>query len=73
MSSRFLTPFSPVKAPSLSSDNVKKVRDALKDVKGVDVKNTHCNVEKEEISVKLDDKGGAKLADINKALADYIK
>jgi len=62
-----------VKAPGLTEDNAEKVSDALKDVKGVDAKESKANVKKKEIHVKLDDKGGAKCADIKKALADYTK
>jgi len=62
-----------VAAPGLTSDNKAKIKDALKDVKGVDVKETKCDVKKKEIYVMLDGKGGAKLANIKKALADYTK
>ena len=62
-----------VRAPALNDDNIEKVADALKEVKGVDAKESKCDVKKKEIHVKLDGKGGAKLADIRKALAPYTK
>jgi hypothetical protein len=62
-----------VEASGLTEDNAKKLQGALKDVKGVEPKTTNADVKKKEIHVKLDDKGGAKLADIKKALADYTK
>src|SRR5207244_8517911 len=56
-----------VRAPGLNDGNIEKVADALKDLKGVDAKESKCDVKKKEIHVKLDGKGGAKLADIKKA------
>jgi hypothetical protein len=49
----------------------KKVQEALATVKGVDAKKSA--VKKGEIHVKLDDKGGAKLADIQTALKGQTK
>jgi copper chaperone CopZ len=49
----------------------KKVQQALQKVKGVDAKKS--SVKRGEIHVKLDDKGGAKLADIKEALKDQVK
>ncbi len=60
-------------APGLNEGNSEKVADALKDIKGVDAKESKADIKKKEIHVKLDAKGGAKLADIKKALADYAK
>ena len=62
-----------IPAPGLNEGNAEKVADALQDVKGVDAKESKANVKRKEIRVKLDAKGGAKLADIKKALADYTK
>ena len=45
----------------------------LKGLKGVDAAASRADVAKKEIHVKLDDQGGAKLADIEKALADFRK
>lgn len=60
-------------APGLSAGNAGKVADALKDVKGVEAKDSKADAKKKEIMVQLDPKGGAKLADIKKALADFTK
>src|SRR5262249_3330764 len=62
-----------VSAPGLTDDNKSKIKDALKDVKGIDDDETKCDVKKQEIYVHLSAKGGAKVADINKALADFTK
>jgi hypothetical protein len=62
-----------VSAPSLTDGNKSKIKDALKDVAGVDGAETKCDVKKKEIYVHLGAKGGAKLADITKALADFTK
>jgi hypothetical protein len=62
-----------VAAPGLTDDNKGKLKDALKDVKGVEAAKVKCDPKKKEIYVLLSDKGGAKLADINKALADFTK
>jgi copper chaperone CopZ len=61
------------KAPGLTDGNKGKLKDALKDVKGVEAAKTKCDPKKKEIYVLLSGKGGAKLADIKKALADYAK
>jgi hypothetical protein len=53
-------------APGQSAANNTKVHDALANVKGVNAKAS--NAEKDEIHVKLDDSGGAKLAEIKTAL-----
>src|SRR5437667_3280727 len=47
-----------ISAPGLTEDNAEKVSDALKEVKGVDAKESKANVKRKEISVKLGDKGG---------------
>ena len=60
-------------APHITTANAKKVADALKGLKGVDAAASRADVAKKEIHVKLDDRGGAKLADIEKALADLRK
>jgi copper chaperone CopZ len=60
-------------ASDLKKGDAKKVSAALKKVKGVNAKATHTSIADKEIHVKLDDKGGAKLADIKKALGDYTK
>jgi len=57
-------------APKITDANAKKVADALKGLKGVDAAASRADLAKKEIHVKLDDRGGAKLADIEKALAD---
>lgn len=62
-----------VSAPALTADNKAKIKDALKNVKGVDGAETKCDVKKQEIYVHLSAQGGAKVADINKALADFTK
>ncbi len=62
-----------LEAPAVTKEDAKRISAALKDVKGVEAKGTHTDVKKKEIHVKLSDKGGAKLADIQKALADYTK
>jgi hypothetical protein len=48
-----------------------KLAEALEGVKGVDAKAS--SVRGKAVIVKLDDKGGAKLADIKKALAKVTK
>ena len=53
--------------------DVKKVQDALKDVKGVNSSASRIDFKAKEIHVKLANKGGAKLADIKKALANFTK
>jgi len=60
-------------APHLTANNAKKVADAIKGLKGVDAAASRADVAKKEIHVKLDDQGGAKLADIEKALSDFRK
>jgi hypothetical protein len=60
-------------APKMTAANAKKVVDALKGLKGVDAAASRADLAKKEIHVKLDDQGGAKLADIEKALADFRK
>jgi hypothetical protein len=62
-----------VSAPALTADNKSKIKDALKDVKGVDSAETACDVKKQEIYVHLSAKGGAKVADITKALEQFTK
>jgi hypothetical protein len=62
-----------VSAPKLTEGNKSKIKDALKNVAGVDGAETKCDVKKQEIYVHLSAKGGAKLADITKALSDFTK
>jgi hypothetical protein len=62
-----------VSAPGLTADNKSQIKDALKDVKGVDGAETKCDVKKQEIYVHLSAKGGAKVADITKALEQFTK
>jgi hypothetical protein len=62
-----------LKAPSLTEENAKGLKDALKDVKGVDAEASRADPKTNEIHVRLAPKGGAKLADIQKALAEYTK
>lgn len=57
----------------LTKESAAKIKDALKDVKGVDAAGTRVHVKSKAIDVKLASDGGAKLADIKKALADYIR
>ena len=60
-------------APKMTAANAQKVVDALKGLKGVDTAASRADVAKKEIHVKLEDQGGAKLEDIEKALADFRK
>jgi hypothetical protein len=60
-------------APNITAQNAKKVEEALKDVKGVDAATSRADESKKEIHVKLKDQGGARLADIEKALAQFRK
>lgn len=60
-------------APKISDANAKKIGDALKNVKGVDAAASRADVAKKTIHVKLDDRGGARIADIEHALADFRK
>jgi F0F1-type ATP synthase delta subunit len=62
-----------VSAPGLTADNKSQIKEALKDVKGVDGAETKCDVKKQEIYVGLSAKGGAKVADITKALEQFTK
>jgi copper chaperone CopZ len=62
-----------IAAPGLTDKNKKQVADALKKVKGVDADFSTGDVKAKEITVKLADKGGAKLDDIKKALAAFTK
>jgi hypothetical protein len=55
-----------VEVKGLTKDDSKKVQDALKDVKGVVAKDSRA--EKDQAIVELDDKGGAKMSEIKKAL-----
>ena len=60
-------------APKISDAIAKKIPEALKGVKGVNAAGSRADFAKKEIHVKLDDQGGAKFADIEKALADFRK
>jgi copper chaperone CopZ len=60
-------------APGLTAANAKELAKALDSVKGVDAKKSDSDVKKKEITVALKDSGEAKLADIQKALATYLK
>jgi len=60
-------------APSLTKTNAAKLEDALKGVRGVDAKGSKTDLKKKEIHLKLDGRGGAKMAEVQKALADYLK
>jgi copper chaperone CopZ len=60
-----------VPAAGLSNKNADRVMNALKKVKGVNVKASEVDLKKKEIHVRLDEKGGARLADIDKALENY--
>jgi copper chaperone CopZ len=62
-----------VAAPGLTAANAKKLSDALKGVKGVKGALSGSDLKKKEITVRLDESGAAKIADIKKALADYTK
>ena len=62
-----------VSAPGLTEDNKAKIKGVLKDVKGVDGAETKCDVKKQEIYVHLSAKGGAKVADVTKALEQFTK
>jgi copper chaperone CopZ len=60
-------------APGLTAANAKDVAKALGSVKGVDATKSEIDAKKKEITVALTDSGDAKLADIQKALATYLK
>jgi copper chaperone CopZ len=60
-------------APGLTAANAKELAKALDSVKGVDAKKSDSDLKKKEITVALKDDGAAKLADIQKALATYLK
>jgi copper chaperone CopZ len=60
-------------AKNLTEASAKKLPDALAKVKGVDAKMSKAEVKSKEIVIRLDDKGGAKLDEIKKALADLLK
>lgn len=60
-------------APALTAANSKKLTPALKGVKGVNAALSSSDAKKKEITVRLDSSGDAKLADIQKALAEYTK
>jgi hypothetical protein len=62
-----------VKTTSLTQDNAKNLKQALVNVNGVIATASTANPKLNEIAVRLDDRGGAKLAEIQKALADYTK
>jgi len=62
-----------VDAPGLTAANAKDVAKALGSVKGVDAKKSETDPKKKEITVALTDSGEAKLAEIQKALATYLK
>ena len=62
-----------LEAKGLTEAAAKKLPDALAKVKGVDAKMSKAEVKGKEIHIRLDDKGGAKLDDIKKALADLLK
>jgi copper chaperone CopZ len=62
-----------LEAPKLSKANAKAAVDALKAVRGVDVRESAAEVKTKQIHVKLDRRGGARLADIQRALADYLR
>lgn len=60
-------------ASGINGDKAKQLAGALKEVKGVDARGSTADVAKKEIHVKLDDKGGARLGDIQKALNGFVK
>ena len=60
-------------AAKITARNAKKIEEALKNVKGVDASASRADENKKEIHVKLKDQGGARLADIEKALAEFRK
>jgi copper chaperone CopZ len=62
-----------VKTTSLTEDSAKNLKQALVNVNGVIAAASTANPKLNEIAVRLDDRGGAKLAEIQKALADYTK
>jgi copper chaperone CopZ len=62
-----------LKAPGLTEENAKNLKQALMNTPGVISASSTSNLKLNEIYVRLDDKGGAKLADIEKGLADYLK
>jgi copper chaperone CopZ len=57
-----------IDAPNITDADDAKVQDALTKVKGVDARKSQAK--KGEIHVKLDDKGGAKLTEIQAALKE---
>jgi copper chaperone CopZ len=60
-------------APSLTKDNLGKVAESLEKVEGIDAKGSKGHPKGKTIHIKLDDKGGGKLADIKKALGDLTQ
>jgi copper chaperone CopZ len=62
-----------IEVKALTDANAKKVGDALSKVKGVDAKASKGVVAEKAIYVKLSDEGGAKLAEIKKALESLTK
>jgi copper chaperone CopZ len=57
-------------AAKVTDEQAGKVADALGKIKGVDAAKSKADPKTSEVRVKLDDKGGAKLADIKAALKD---
>jgi hypothetical protein len=62
-----------VPAPGLTRENAAGVVEALKPVGGVDARASRADVEKKLIYVRLDARGGARRADIYKALPAYAE
>ncbi len=62
-----------LKAPGLTATNAKTLDKALKGVKGVNGVLSEADVKGKEVRIKLSESGDAKIADIQKALAAYLK
>ena len=62
-----------LEAPGLTKANARSIAEALKAVRGIDAKESKGDVKAKEIHVRLDGRGGSHLADVKKALADYLK
>jgi copper chaperone CopZ len=60
-------------APGLTKANAKGVDRALKGVKGVNAALSNADTTQKQLVIKIDGSGSAKLADIKKALATYLK
>lgn len=62
-----------LEAPGLTKANAKGLEKALKSVKGVNAALSIADPTKKQLVIKIDNSGSAKLADLKKALAAYLK